>query len=69
MNEVSCKAAFEVLLKPLMERGCSPQAMVEGTSVLPSTVQNKKARIDWSDFVTIMRNIRPYFSGILIVSK
>ncbi len=62
MNEVSCKAAFELLLGPLQEKGVPLQSVVEGTKVAPATLQNKKARIDWSDFSVIMRNVRPYFS-------
>lgn len=62
MNEVSCKAAFEVLLVPLAERGVSVESLVEGTEVLPSTVRNKKARINWTDFVTIMAKVAPHFT-------
>jgi hypothetical protein len=60
MNEVSCKAAFELLLVPLAQKGITAGHLVEGTTVSPATIQNKKARIDWADFVTIMHNVRPH---------
>jgi len=61
MNEVSCKV-FEILTTPLEERGVSIEQMVAGTSVSVARLRDKKERISWSDYVAIMRNVRPYFT-------
>jgi hypothetical protein len=61
MNEVSCRI-FAIFERPLIDKGISPEVMVQGTSVDLGKLRNKKARIDWHEFVTIMRNIRPHFT-------
>ncbi len=61
MNEVSCKV-FEILASPLARKGVSIEDVVSGTRVDAATIRNKKQRIDWSDYVAVMRNIRPHFS-------
>ena len=61
MNEVSCKA-FEVLLAPLKRKGITTVDVVVGTQVPPELIEDRKARIDWSDYVAIMRNVRPHFT-------
>ena len=61
MNEVSCKV-FDLLLTPLEAKGVSVDRIVVGTSVPPMKLYNKKARIDWTDYVAIMRNVRLHFS-------
>lgn len=61
MNEVSCKV-FGVLLPPLAAKGLSPHAIVEGTSVTAERIQDKKERIDWPDFVQIMKSYRKHFT-------
>jgi signal transduction histidine kinase len=61
MNEVSCKA-LEVLLRPVVAKGIPIEQLVAGTSVSLPRLRNRKDRIDWSEFVVIMRNMRPHFT-------
>jgi signal transduction histidine kinase len=61
MNEVSCKV-FSLLLHPLEEKGVTLESIVEGTTVPPAKLRNKRERIDWTDYVVIMRNVRPHFT-------
>jgi len=61
MNEVSCRI-FEIFERPLAAKGIAAEAMVAGTSVVLAKLRSKKARIDWHDFVTVMRNMRPHFT-------
>ena len=61
MNEVSCKV-FEILIEPLAAKRVSVEDLVEGTGVSPARLRDKKERIDWADYVAIMRNVRPHFS-------
>jgi signal transduction histidine kinase len=61
VNEVSCKA-FEILLPALARKGIAPDALVTGTTVAADHLHDKKGRIDWKDYVAIMRNVRPHFT-------
>lgn len=61
MNEVSCRA-FEIFDRPLKAKGLSWEEMVVGTTVSASKLDRKRERIDWVDFVTIMKNVRPHFT-------
>lgn len=61
MNEVSC-SVFEVLEHPLRAKGLSLAQMVAGTTVPATKLTSKHARIDWAEYVAIMKNTRPHFS-------
>jgi signal transduction histidine kinase len=61
MNEVSCKI-FEIFEKPLVSKGIPVDVMVSGTSLTLDKLRDKRARVDWEDFVAVMRNLRPHFS-------
>ncbi len=61
MSEVACKV-FEVLFKPLAEKRVRLEEIVAGTKVTASQLRDKKERIDWVDYVAIMRNARPHFT-------
>jgi signal transduction histidine kinase len=61
MNEVSCRI-FEIFEDPLATKGVPAEAMVAGTQVALARLRNKKERIDWHEFVAIMRNLRPHFT-------
>ena len=61
MKEVSCKV-FDVHLPTFAPKGLTLEAVVAGTSVTPAQLTNKKERIDWSDYVAIMKNLRPHFT-------
>jgi len=36
--------------------------MIAGTSVSLARLRNKKERVDWHDFLIIMRNLRAHFT-------
>lgn len=61
MNEVSCRI-FEIFERPLAAKGVGAEAMIAGTSIDLARLRNKKQRIDWHEFVIIMRNLRPHFT-------
>jgi hypothetical protein len=61
MNEVSCKV-FQILFRPLKAKRVALEELVAGTDVPVAKLLNRKERIDWSDYVTIMRNVRPHFT-------
>jgi signal transduction histidine kinase len=61
MNEVSCRI-FAIFERPLAAKGMAAEAMVAGTAVTLQRLRNRKERIDWQEFATIMRNMRPYLS-------
>lgn len=61
MNEVSCRA-FDIFKRPLEVKGLSLAQMVAGTSVTPAKIESKRERIDWAEFVAIMKNVRPHFT-------
>jgi signal transduction histidine kinase len=61
MNEVSCRV-FAIFERPLAAKGVAAEAMVAGTSVSLARLRNKKERIDWHDFLIIMRNLRAHFT-------
>ncbi len=61
MNEVSCKV-FGLMLAPIAAKGLSLADVVAGTEVPPSRLEDRKGRIDWKDYVQIMRNLRPHFT-------
>lgn len=61
MNEVSCKV-FGLMLAPSAAKGLTLADIVRDTAVSPSVLEDKKARIDWTEYVKIMRNLRPHFT-------
>jgi len=61
MNEVSCKV-FDVFWKPLKAKRIPLESIIQGTNISISTLRNRKERIDWSDYVTIQRNLTPHFT-------
>ena len=61
MNEVSAKV-FGLMFEPIAKKGISETEMFAGTSVTMARLHDKKGRLDWTDYVRIMRNLRPYFS-------
>jgi len=61
MNEVSCRV-FEVFERSLKAKGLSMADMVAGTTVSAAKVASRRERIDWAEFVAVMRNIRPHFT-------
>jgi signal transduction histidine kinase len=61
VNEVSCKV-FGVLVRPLAEKGIALADVVEGTQVGVARLLDKKERIDWADYLQIMRNVRRHFT-------
>jgi len=62
MNEVSSKM-FEIFLGPLARKGVPVSSIVAGTAVPVEKLFDKKQRVDWSDFVVVMRNIGKTFSN------
>ncbi|HUJ56906.1 MAG TPA: HAMP domain-containing sensor histidine kinase [Kofleriaceae bacterium] len=61
MNEVSCQV-FSIFMRSLRRKGVGVETLVANTSVPISKLRDKKARIDWAEFVVMMRNMRPHFS-------
>ncbi|MFN0249336.1 MAG: ATP-binding protein [Kofleriaceae bacterium] len=61
MNEVSAKA-MPIVFGPLEKKGISIEQFLEGTSVTTEILANKKARIDWLDVATIMKNLRSHYT-------
>lgn len=61
MNEVSCRV-FEIFERPLKAKGLSLAKMVAGTTVPAAKFDSKRERIDWAEFVAIMKNVRPHFT-------
>jgi signal transduction histidine kinase len=61
MKEVSCKA-MEIFFRPLAAKGIPASRLVEGTSVSLDTLQDKHERLDWNDFLIVMRNVRRLFT-------
>ncbi len=61
MNEVSCRV-FAIFERPLAAKGVAAEVMIAGTSVSLARLRNKKERIDWHDFLIIMRNLRAHFT-------
>lgn len=61
MEEVSCKV-FEIFVRPLRAKGVDFDKLVHGTSLAPETLRDASARIDWADFVAVLRNIGRNFS-------
>jgi signal transduction histidine kinase len=61
MNEVSCRI-FEIFESPLAAKGVAADVMVAGTSLELAKLRNRKERIDWHEFVTVMRNLRAHFT-------
>ncbi len=61
MNEVSTKV-FAILLRPLKSKGLTLDDLAKGTTITAERLRNPKERIDWPDYVTVMRNLRPHFS-------
>src|ERR1700733_8667642 len=61
MNEVACKFV-ETFVPALKRKGIAIETIVEGTSVTPARLLDKKGRIDWPDFISIMAKLRPHFT-------
>ncbi|MEO8699389.1 MAG: ATP-binding protein [Kofleriaceae bacterium] len=61
MNEVSCKV-FGLLVKPLERKGVTLAEITAGTNVPAEKLRRSKDRIDWADYVAIMRNVRKHFT-------
>lgn len=61
MNEVSCKV-FGLMFGPIAEKGLTLADVVQGSGVSAETLEDKKARIDWAEYVKIMANLRPHFT-------
>lgn len=61
MKEVSTRALGN-FFRPLEKKGVSLEEIVVDTKVAVSTLRSKKERIDWSEFVAIMANLRRHFS-------
>lgn len=53
---------LDVFFRQLEEKNVPAERLVEGTSIAVSTLRNKDRRIDWSDFVAIMRNAGHVFT-------
>ena len=49
-------------MKPLAAKGVSVAEVVEGTGVTVEQLRDKKERLDWATFVSVMRNMRPHFT-------
>jgi hypothetical protein len=61
MNEVSSKV-FHILFRPLKAKRVPLEQLVAGTKIPVTTLVDKSQRIDWNDYVAIMRNVRPHFT-------
>ena len=61
MNEVSARA-FGSFLRALEHKRVPVEDAVTGTALSAADLRNKKKRIDWSDFLIIMGNLRKHFS-------
>ena len=61
MNEVACRV-FDVFKEPLAAKGLSLADVVDGTAVPAAKLTSRTERIDWAEFVAIMKNMRPHFS-------
>jgi signal transduction histidine kinase len=53
---------FEIFFRPLAEKKIPAEILVEGTRLSLATLRDKNQRIDWSDFIAVMKNIRPFFT-------
>ncbi|HEY0988981.1 MAG TPA: ATP-binding protein [Kofleriaceae bacterium] len=61
MKEVSCRI-FEIFERPLASKGLPAEVMVSGTALTLAKLRDKKARVDWGEFVAVMTNLRPHFT-------
>ena len=61
MKEVSTRA-LSVWFEPLKQKSVPLETIVAGTPLGVAHLRNRKERLDWSDFVAIMKNLRPFFS-------
>lgn len=61
MSEVSCHV-FDVLKRPLEVKGIPFDGIVKDTGVSIARLRDKKGRMTWTEFVAIMKNIRPHFT-------
>ena len=61
MNEVSCKV-FGFFTKPLKKKGVPLEDIVKGTQITVARFLDKKERIDWTDFILVMRNLHNHFT-------
>ncbi len=66
MKEVSCRV-FEIFFRPLKAKGIPHQALVESTGIPLSTLRDPNRRIDWNDFVAVMKNVRSMFDDAELV--
>ncbi|MDB4955981.1 MAG: hypothetical protein JWO36_3550, partial [Myxococcales bacterium] len=62
MKEVSTKV-FTVLFPALTAKGVALERIVEGTSISVNRLRDRKERLDWSEYVAVMRNVRPHFTN------
>ncbi|MEZ4402749.1 MAG: ATP-binding protein [Kofleriaceae bacterium] len=61
MNEVSC-GVFSIFFRPLAKKGLPPETLTAGVDVSLAHLRNRKARVDWGQFVAVMANLRPHFT-------
>jgi signal transduction histidine kinase len=61
VKEVSCRA-LDIFIPPLRKKGIDLERVVAGTPVSVKRLLDRNERIDWSDFVKIMANLKPIFS-------
>lgn len=60
MKEVSCRV-FEIFFRPLAAKEVPAAKLVEGTALTLDILKSKDERIDWADFVAVLRNIGRVF--------
>jgi signal transduction histidine kinase len=60
MNEVSTRA-FGSFLRALRKKRVAVETIVAGSTLTAADLRNAKKRIDWQDFLILMRNFRAHF--------
>src|SRR5688500_12869312 len=55
-------------MKPLAQKGVSAASILAGAGVSLVQLRDKKERIDWAQFVAVMRNMRPHFTDEELVA-
>ena len=61
MNEVSCKA-LSMVWPALARKGIPIERVLAGTGLTVQRMHDRNERIDWAQFVAVMKQLRPHFS-------
>lgn len=67
MREVSCRV-FDLVFRALRKKGLSEESLLRGVDLPLARLHDKHERIDWADYVKIMRNAAAVWSDRELVS-